>query len=167
LYLTPQAAGAAGPSTYTGCAAKSSSGDVLFTDETANVTLQLKGVNVPAGKHVRITGSMIPGTNPVSGATQVINVTSVKNVSGACKSLTAVKAAAGGAAAAGAGGAAAAGAAGAAAGAAAGGLSGTTIALIGVGVAAAAGGGIAAASGGHSSSSPTPTVSAGRVGAFN
>src|SRR6185437_4349857 len=110
-------AGASAPSTITGCAVKAGSNN-LMTDETSNVTVQLRGQAVKPGRRVQITGSVVPNATPTSPATQVINVTGVKQVGGTCKAGTAAAAAAGGAAAAGAVGAAA-GTAGAAAGAAA------------------------------------------------
>jgi hypothetical protein len=156
LDLKPQDAGASAPSSLVGCAVKTGP-NMLFTDETSNVTVQLKGSSVKAGKRVQITGSMVPNSTPVSPATQVINVTAVKQVGGVCKAGTAA-AAAGGAAA---GGAAAGGAAAGAAG-----ISTTTAVIAGVAAAAAAGVGGAAAAGAIGGSS-TPTVSSARTGAFN
>jgi hypothetical protein len=172
LDLKPQDAGASAPSSLVGCAVKAGP-NVLLTDETSNVTVQLKGNPVKTGKRLQVTGSMVPNSTPVSPATQVINVTGSKQVGGVCKSGTAAAAAAGGAggAAAGAGGAAAGGAAagagGAAAGAAAGaavGISTTTAVVAGVAAAAAAGVGGAAAAGAIGGST---TVSSARSGAFN
>jgi hypothetical protein len=159
LDLRPQDAGASAPSTLVGCAAKAGN-NTLFTDETSNVTVQLRGNAVRAGRRVQITGAAVPNATPASPATQVINVTGVKSLSGPCKAGTAASAAAGGAAAGGAaaGGAAAGGAAGAAAG-----VSTTTVVIAGVAAAAAAGTGIGIAATGDSN----PTVSSGRLGAFN
>jgi hypothetical protein len=155
LDLKPQDAGASAPSSLVGCAVKTGP-NMLFTDETSNVTVQLKGSSVKAGKRVQITGSMVPNSTPVSPATQVINVTAVKQVGGVCKAGTAA-AAAGGAAA----GGAAAGAAGAAAG-----ITTTTVVIAGVAAAAAVGVGAAAAAGAIGGGS-TPSVSSARTGAFN
>jgi hypothetical protein len=158
LDLKPQDAGANAPSNLTGCAVKSGS-NLLFTDETSNVTVQLKGGNIKAGQRVQITGAMVPNATPASGATQVINVTDVKQVGGSCKG-------AGSAAGAAAAGGAAAGAAGAGAA-----IGTTTLVVVGVAAAAAVGVGTAAATGsfnsGTSSSSVPPGVSSGRLGAFN
>jgi hypothetical protein len=162
LDLRPQDAGASAPSSLVGCAVKSGDNSLL-TDETSNVTVQLRGTAVPAGRRVQITGSMVPNASPAGGATQVINVTSVKQVGGACR--TGATSAAAGAAAA--GGAAAGGAAagGAAAGAAVG-VSTTTAVVAGVAAAAAVGTGAGVAA--TASSNPTiPGVSSGRIGAFN
>jgi len=157
LDLRPQDAGASAPSSLTGCAVKSG-GNTLMTDETSNVTVQLKGGNVKTGRRVQITGAMVPNATPPSGATQVVNVTNVKEVGGACKGGGAGGAAAGGAAAGGA-------AAGAAVGA---GVATSTLVIAGVAVAAAVGVGATAAAGGFSSPSTgsTPAVSSGRLGAF-
>jgi len=154
LDLRPQDAGASAPSNLTGCAVMSGS-STLFTDETSNVTVELKGGNVKTGRRVQVTGSMVPNATPSSGATQVINVTNVKEVGGACKAGS---------------GAAAAGAAAGAGGGAA--IGTTTLVVVGVAAAAAAGIGIAAASGAFSSGTSNqsvipPGVSSGRLGAFN
>lgn len=159
LDLRAQDAGASAPSSLTGCAVKSGN-NILLTDETSNVTAQLNGGNVRTGRRVQVTGSMVPNATPVKPATQVLNVTSVKVVGGACKGGAAAAAAGAGAA----GGAAA---GGAAAGGAA--VATSTAVIAGAAVAAGAGVGIAAAAGGFSSSTPTvtsPTYS-GRPGAFN
>jgi hypothetical protein len=156
LDLRPQDAGASAPSSLVGCATKTGN-NTLLTDETSNVTVQLRGGNVRAGRRVQVTGSMVPNATPAGGATQVINVTNVKEVGGAC-----TVSAAGAAAGAGAAGGAAAG--GAAAGAAAG-IGTTTAVVAGVAAAAAAGTGIAAGTGALSSSTP-PSQSSGRLGAF-
>ncbi len=142
LDLRPQDAGASSPSSLVGCPVKSGD-NFLLTDETSNVTAQLRGGKIKAGRHVKVTGSLVPNSTPVSPATQVISVTNVESAPGSCKK---VGAAAAGAAGAGAAGAAAGGAA--AGGAAAGvGLSTAAIAGIAVGGATAAGLGAAAATG--------------------
>lgn len=162
LDLRAQDAGASAPSSLTGCAVKSG-GNLVLTDETSNVTVQLRGGNVKAGRRVQITGSMVPNASPASGATQVINVTNVKEVGGTCKA----GAVAAGGAAAGAGAAAAGAGAGAAAGGAA--VAASTAVIAGAAVATGVGVGVASAAG-ATGSTPTvtsPTVSSGRVGAFN
>jgi hypothetical protein len=161
LDLRAQDAGASAPSSLVGCAVKSGN-NTLLTDETSNVTVQLRGSNVRTGRRVQITGSMVPNAAPASGATQVINVTNVKEVGGSCKAGAAAAAAGAGAA----GGAAAAGGGAAAGGAAAGaaaGIGATTAVVAGVATAAAVATGATAAAGGFSSS---PSVSSGRLGAF-
>jgi hypothetical protein len=101
-----QDAGAAAPSSLTGCAVRRD-GNTLLTDETSNVTVQLRGGNVRPNRHVTVTGSLVSGVTPFSPATEVIDVTSVKDAPGSCKAPGA--AAAGAAGAAGAGSAASAG----------------------------------------------------------
>jgi hypothetical protein len=81
LDLRPQS-GAAAASSLTGCAMKSANG-TLMTDETSNVTVQLRGGNAKVGRYVQIAGSMVPNPTPANGATQIINVTDVKDL-GAC-----------------------------------------------------------------------------------
>jgi len=82
LDLRPNGAGSATASSLTGCAVRSGNGTFL-TDETSNVTVQLRGGNAKVGRHIQITGSMVSNATPASGATQVINVTDVKDL-GAC-----------------------------------------------------------------------------------
>jgi hypothetical protein len=148
LSLTPQDAGAAAPSSLIGCAQKS--GDVVtLTDETSSVIVQLRGGNVRAGRRVQVTGSMVSNATPAGRATQVIAVTSVKNLGGTCKLMA-------GATAAGAAGATA-GAAAAGVGAAAAGVGATTAVVAGVAVAAAAATGGVLASGALASS-PLPST---------
>lgn len=155
LDLKPQDAGANAPSNLTGCAVKTG-GNILLTDETSNVTVQLKGGSVKTGQRLQVTGSMVPNATPPSGATQVINVTNVKEVGGPCKGV----------------GAAAAGAAAAGAGAGVGaGIGTATLVVIGVAAAAGAGVGIAAGTGSFNSNTSNtgtaPAVSSGRLGAFH
>ena len=160
LDLRAQDAGASAPSSLTGCAVKSGK-TTLLTDETSRVTVQLRGVTVKTGQRVQITGSMVPNGSPAGGATQVINVTNVKQVGGTCQGAPVAAAGAGTAA------------AGAGAGAAAGGAAVATSSAVVAGAALAAGVGVAAASatGSFNSvpavTSPTVSVSSGRIGAFN
>jgi hypothetical protein len=132
LDLRPQDAGASAPSSLTGCTKKSGS-DTLLTDETSNVTVQLRGGSAKTNRRYQVTGSMVPNATPAGGATQVLNVTNAKEL-GACGS--------------GAGGAAA-----AAGGATA--LSGAAIAGIVIAAAAAVSVGAAAAGGAFSGTSST------------
>jgi hypothetical protein len=111
-------------------------GKFIVVDRTTNVTMQLEGTGLEAevGNLVEITGTVDPAAPTVAGASQLINVTSVKRLTKGTKE-----------AAAGAGAAGAAGA-GAAAGAAAGGLStGAIVAIVGGVAAAGTLGGLAAA----------------------
>jgi hypothetical protein len=80
LDLRLQEPGASSASSLVGCPVKSGS-NFLLTDQTSNVTVQLRGGKITAGQHVQVTGSMIPDAN---GGTQVIAVTSVKDIPGPC-----------------------------------------------------------------------------------
>ena len=91
LALSPQDAGASQPTSMTGCAIKNGS-NMFLTDETSKITAQLKGGDVKTGRHIQVTGSLIPNAEPVSPATQVINVTAVKEIGGACKPIGAAAA---------------------------------------------------------------------------
>jgi hypothetical protein len=142
LDLRPQDAGARAPSSLTGCAVKSGSSTML-TDETSNVTAQLRGGSVKTGTRVQVTGTLVPNATASSPATQVIAVTGVKEVGGNC-SKTAGAAAAGSAT------------AGAAAGAGSVGVGAGVI--VGVSVAAAAGVAVGAAYGVGAIGGSTPCV---------
>ncbi len=83
LNLTPQDAGASSPSSFTGCAVKSGN-DLLLTDEISNVTAQLRGGKITPGQRIQITGSLVPNATPSGAATQVVSVTGVKEIGGAC-----------------------------------------------------------------------------------
>jgi hypothetical protein len=156
LDLKPQDAGASAPSNLTGCAVKSGS-NTLLTDETSNVTVQLKGGNVKTGHRVQVTGSMVPNATPLGGASQVINVANVKEIGGTCT--------AGGATA----GAATPGAATPGAATAGGASTGVVAAVVVVAVVAVgAGVGVGIAAGvGAFNSNTTNALSSGRSGAFN
>jgi len=123
-------------------------GKFIVVDRVTNVTMQVQGAGLEAevGKLVEITGTVDPAPPTVPGASQLINVTSIKRLTKAARP----------AAAAGAGAAGAAG--GAAAGAAAGGLStGAIVAIVGGVAAAGTVGGLAAADAlpGQGSSQPS------------
>jgi hypothetical protein len=161
LNLAPQDAGASAPSNLTGCAVKTGN-NLFLTDESSNVTVQLRGGKVPNKKRITVTGAVASGATATSPATQVVDVTSVREIGGPCKSAAAIAAGAGAAA----GGAAGAGAGGAAAGAAAAGAAGAAAGAVGVttavvaGVAAAAVAGTAAAVAVNNSTSTTSPSSA-------
>jgi hypothetical protein len=101
-------------------------GHYLLTDETTNVTVELFGPGLAkeVGQRIEVTGATDPTATPVSDASQLIRVVSVKRIPGST--------------------AAAAGSAGGSSGVA---LSGTVIAVIGGVAAAAVVGGLAAAGG--------------------
>lgn len=82
LDLRLQEASAGAASSFVGCPVKSGN-NFLITDETSNVTAELRGTKIKAGQHVQVTGSLISSGNP---ATQVMNVSGVKEVAGPCGS---------------------------------------------------------------------------------
>lgn len=141
LEFEPPQAGASAPARMSGCVVNQN-GRFFLTDETTNVTVELRGANLAAqvGNKVEITGSQLPGVTPAAPAYneagQVVQVSALKTVSKKCSLPTGAIAAAGAAGGAAAGGAAAGAAAAGAAGAAAAGVS--TAVVAGVVVAAAA-----------------------------
>lgn len=98
LEFDPQAAGASGSSTITGVL-KKKDGKYTLKDCKTNVTFEVQGSGLEqyVGKTVEVNGAMVSGVKPVSGATQVLNASSVMN-SGGCKMGKAGKAGAAGAA---------------------------------------------------------------------
>ncbi|MEZ5354555.1 MAG: hypothetical protein R2762_18135 [Bryobacteraceae bacterium] len=135
LEFEPQSSGgAAAPSRLTGCVVKKDN-QYFLTDDTANVTVQLKGGHIEkyAGHKVEVVGAQIPGAKPEAGASQLVQVSELKDLDRRC-SLPA-GAIAGGAAA---GGAAAGGATAGGVATAAGVAIGTKAVVAGVIVAAAA-----------------------------
>ena len=81
LAFNPQAAAAAAVK-ITGVI-ESRNGAFFLTDETTKVTVQLvesAEVSKYAGREVEITGSSIPGANPVGGASQVVSAVTVTPV---------------------------------------------------------------------------------------
>jgi hypothetical protein len=79
--------GAAGPSTLTGCLVRKD-GRLLLTDETAGITVELQGgeAHKHVGHRVEVTGSTIPSAKPAAGASQVIEVNQLKELSKRCSS---------------------------------------------------------------------------------
>lgn len=86
LSLRPQDAGASAPSALVGCAVKQGN-DLVLTDETSNVTVRLSGAALHTGKRVQLTGAIVPGTakNESEEASDVMMVSGVQEVGGACK----------------------------------------------------------------------------------
>ena len=147
--------GATGPTKVTGCL-ENRDGKVVITDQTTNVTMEVRGAGVEkeVGNHVELTGASEAGSATVNGASQAINVSAFKRVgkAGACPSKAAGAVAAGGIATA-AGGAAAGGTATVA------GVSVTTVAIVGGVAAAGTAIGLAAAGTFSGSSAKAPAVS--------
>jgi len=85
LEFEPQQAGASAPSRLTGCVVKRD-GHYFLTDDTARVTVELKGGNIEkyAGHKVEISGSQIPGGTPAGNATQLIRISDLKDVEKRC-----------------------------------------------------------------------------------
>ncbi len=103
LDLTPQDAGAAAATTVIGTVKKVGSAFQL-TDETSNVTFELRGFsNLKAGTRVKVSGTnaQSPNPAPTSPATQVLQADSKKPAVAVLSSAGAAGAAAAGAAAAG------------------------------------------------------------------
>ena len=82
LNLTPQDAGASAATTMIGTI-KKSGGATLLTDETSNVTVELRGGSFKAGDRVQVTGTPVAGAKAAAGASQVIQVSNSKKVGGA------------------------------------------------------------------------------------
>jgi hypothetical protein len=82
LDLRFQEASVGAASSFVGCPVKSGN-NFLITDETSNVTAELRGTKIKAGQHVQVTGSLIPTGNP---GTQVMSVSGVKEIAGPCGS---------------------------------------------------------------------------------
>ena len=158
LDFEPQAAGAAAPTRVSGCLL-TKAGKIVVVDQTTNTLIELQGAGLDReiGNHVEITGSAADGATSVPGASQLIRVAGLKQVSkGGCAEVArkagaaavaagvGVGTATGAGSAAGAGVGAAAGAAGAAGAATAAGVGVGTIAVIGGVAAAATVGGLAA-----------------------
>jgi hypothetical protein len=85
LNFEPQAAGAAAPFTLTGCLQKLN-GRYLLKDATATVTFELKGTGLgkQVGHRVGGIGTDLTGAKPGPGASDVIQVSRVKRLSGRC-----------------------------------------------------------------------------------
>lgn len=58
-------------------------GNYFLTDTTTNVTVQLEGSDVAryAGKDVTINGSIVSGSQPAGGASQLVHITSITRLS--------------------------------------------------------------------------------------
>jgi hypothetical protein len=101
LEFDAEQAGASAPWTLAGCLGKRD-GHYVLTDETAGVTVELRGAGLASsvGHKVAVTGVVVPSVKAEAGASQVIQVSTVKQIADKCSSPAAA-AAAGGAASAG------------------------------------------------------------------
>ena len=78
------AASSAAPSTLVGCVQKT--GDVYtLSDETSKATAQLRGHGLKNGRHAQVTGTLATNASPAGGATEVLDISSIKYVAGSCK----------------------------------------------------------------------------------
>ena len=93
LEFDPVRAGASAPSNMSGCL-REQDGHYLLTDETAGVTVELRGSGLAskAGNRIGITGVVVPSVEAASGATQVIQVSSLNQISTGCASAAAAPA---------------------------------------------------------------------------
>lgn len=78
-------AGATAPSQIKGCLEKSGAGFRL-TDETSRVTAELRGAGLASqvGSRVEVMGKMLTDSQPVEGATQVIEVLRLNRLTATC-----------------------------------------------------------------------------------
>ncbi len=85
LAFSTQAGGAATATKMSGCLGMKN-GHYLLTDNTSGVTVELQGPEVAKnnGHQVEITGSMIPGATPPTGASQVVQVMTINSVGAKC-----------------------------------------------------------------------------------
>jgi len=99
LSLTPAADGASAPSSVAGCV-QEVDGLFLLTDETAGLTVELRGMelNDEVGHQVTLTGVIVPSTEAAEGASQVMQVSNIRTDSTRCSSSAASAAKAGAAA---------------------------------------------------------------------
>jgi len=89
MAFEPQAGAADAPTHISGCVLRKD-GKYIVVDQTTNVTMQLEGPAVAAelGNQVEVTGAAASTAPGVAGASQVIQVTSIKRVAkGGCASV--------------------------------------------------------------------------------
>lgn len=73
LNLVPADAGASAVSSLSGCVTNSGKAGLFLTDETSNITVQLRGDKLPAaGRRAQISGAIVP--NATAGSAQVLNI---------------------------------------------------------------------------------------------
>jgi len=83
----PGAPPSGGSTSLVGCVEKNG-GVYTLTDETSKTTAQLRGGNPRAGRHVQVTGTLAADTSQASGASEVLDVTSLKRVAGSCSAAS-------------------------------------------------------------------------------
>lgn len=78
-------AGTGEAATLTGCVVKRD-GSFFLTDETARITVELRGGGVErhVGRRVEVRGSFLAGATPASGASHVIEPSTLKELSRSC-----------------------------------------------------------------------------------
>lgn len=89
LDLEPQPAGAAAPTRLSGCLL-AKSGKIIVVEQTTNVIIELQGLGLEkeVGNHVEITGVAADTNTSVPGASQLIRVAGLKQVSkGGCSAV--------------------------------------------------------------------------------
>ncbi len=85
LEFEPQAAGASAPVSVAGCLA-ALDGRFLLNDDTASVSFELQGEDLAryTGQHVAVSAIVLKEVRPRGGAVQVIQVTQIRRLAGAC-----------------------------------------------------------------------------------
>jgi hypothetical protein len=89
LELSPQQSGAM-PSTLTGTLTRQD-GHYLLRDEATGVTVEVRGANLESqvGQRVDVTGKLVPGARPASGADHVFEAATVKRSAAAAAAMSA------------------------------------------------------------------------------
>lgn len=85
LEFDAQQAGASAPWSMSGCVLERD-GRYLLQDQTTGVTVELRGAGLAssAGRTVAVTGVVVPSAQPAQGASQVIQVSTVKQLEDRC-----------------------------------------------------------------------------------
>jgi hypothetical protein len=85
LEFDAQQAGASAPWSMSGCVL-GEGGRLLLRDQTTGVTVELRGAGLASsvGRSVAVTGVVVPSAQPAEGATQVIQVSTVKQLEDHC-----------------------------------------------------------------------------------
>ncbi len=88
LEFDAQQAGASAPWSMSGCVL-SQEGRFLLRDQTTGVTVELRGAGLASsvGRSVAVTGVVVPSAQPAEGASQIIQVSTVRQLEDHCVSL--------------------------------------------------------------------------------